>query len=121
MRIKSMLLIMVQSNILNLKEVAVKAGNNAWITKKEVEPWRDDSYIVCQGSCDAGVSWSTNEYAKKNYYEHLKDYQVNTLHSAFIIVSVIIYPLLIPLIPQLYLSFQFPFLSNFKKLEQAKL
>ncbi len=54
--------------------------DKTWITKEKVEPWRDDSDIVGQWGSDAAVSWCTDENAKKYYYEHLKDYQVNTLH-----------------------------------------
>jgi hypothetical protein len=44
MRMKSMLLIMVQSNILNLKEVAVKAGINDELPRRKYSP--DDITVM---------------------------------------------------------------------------
>lgn len=76
----SILLSIDQSNILNLKDVAVKAENEKYDTKKKIKSWRDSCYICCQRII---IGWSTNKYTKKYYYEYFEDYEVNTLHFSF--------------------------------------
>lgn len=74
---KSMFVSMDQSNILNLKDVAVKAWLDINFTKEEIKSRSNCSHISRQTSV---ISWCTHKYAEKDYYKDLEDYQVNTLH-----------------------------------------
>lgn len=73
----SILVSMDQSNILNLKEVAVKAGLVRNFTEEKIKSRSNCSDISRQTGV---ICWCTYKYAEKDYYKDLEDYQVNTLH-----------------------------------------